>query len=179
MIAQKEIESVYRDKLATKLKGQVEVKTPAGMIDILTEDKLVEVKVNGNHWKKAVGQVLSYAYYYPNHQKVIAFPGPIKEATREVCAYYKIEIMNIPFENSNQYTEDTSNAELKILETLIGCSTKEFDFRMRLKSKLRAGTISETDYLLDLVKGTEDLQLAYFILEEVNTRLESTVDSTR
>ncbi|NJL43014.1 MAG: hypothetical protein HC935_05970 [Pseudanabaena sp. SU_2_4] len=71
-------EAWYRDRLADKLKGKVEVNTEAGRIDILTDTELIEVKrVSG--WKGAIGQVKTYGRYYPNHSKRIHLFGKLTE----------------------------------------------------------------------------------------------------
>ncbi len=41
-----------------------------GVIDILTEEELIEVK-GSRQWKSALGQVLCYGLHYPDHKKVI------------------------------------------------------------------------------------------------------------
>jgi hypothetical protein len=48
--------------------GDMEVVTPVGNIDILTDTELIEVK-EAKAWKNAIGQLITYGYYYPNHQK--------------------------------------------------------------------------------------------------------------
>ena len=63
-------ESVIRDKIALEEKGQIEVKTEVGFIDVLTDTKIIEVK-KYNHWKHALGQIECYGYFYPNRQKWI------------------------------------------------------------------------------------------------------------
>jgi hypothetical protein len=71
-------EAWYRDQLAEKLKGKVEVNTEAGRIDILTDTELIEVKrVSG--WKGAIGQVKSYGRYYPKHSLRIHLFGKLTE----------------------------------------------------------------------------------------------------
>ena len=37
-------------------------------IDVLTADKIIEVKQEHN-WKHALGQVKCYGFYYPNKEK--------------------------------------------------------------------------------------------------------------
>ena len=70
----KRSESYYRDKLAKSLNGQMEVKVPYGRIDILTNNQIIEVK-HIKKWNAALGQVITYAYFYPNHQKRIHLFG--------------------------------------------------------------------------------------------------------
>jgi hypothetical protein len=45
--------------------GKVEVAVSVGFIDVLTESKIIEVKIV-DKWKHAVGQVLVYACDLPN-----------------------------------------------------------------------------------------------------------------
>jgi hypothetical protein len=63
-------EFVIRDKIAVEENGIVEVKTPVGFIDVLTDTKIIEVK-KYHHWKHALGQIECYGYFYPNKQKWI------------------------------------------------------------------------------------------------------------
>ena len=71
---EKRNESYYRDKLAKSLNGQTEVKVPSGRIDILTSNQIIEVK-HIQKWNAALGQIITYGYYYPNHQKRIHLFG--------------------------------------------------------------------------------------------------------
>ena len=57
-------------KLNIKLNGLLEVNTPCGKIDILTDNEIIEVK-EYKLWKHALGQILSYSFYYPDKQKWI------------------------------------------------------------------------------------------------------------
>ena len=70
------IELQTRDRLLinhfpTALK---EVKCPAGRIDLLTEAQIIEVKKISD-WKSALGQILVYSAYYPEHKKRIHLFG--------------------------------------------------------------------------------------------------------
>jgi hypothetical protein len=68
-------ESYYRDKLARKLRGETEIKTPdGGRIDIITSSEIIEVK-QIKSWRSALGQIISYGYSYPRHQKRIHLFG--------------------------------------------------------------------------------------------------------
>lgn len=64
-------EKHYQQKLHNKYGGEIEVKTPVGYIDLLTENKLFELKTH-SEWKSAIGQLLTYGAYYPKHEKVLA-----------------------------------------------------------------------------------------------------------
>lgn len=67
-------EATLRDKLAKNLQGLTEVGCIAGRIDVLTPTELIEVK-KIKHWKAAIGQVLVYSAYYPQHKKRIHLYG--------------------------------------------------------------------------------------------------------
>lgn len=70
-----EDESYHRDKLARKLGGRTEVKTPdGGRIDILTSSEIIEVK-QAKSWRGALGQIIAYGYFYPGHRKRIHLFG--------------------------------------------------------------------------------------------------------
>lgn len=61
-------EHSVRDALSLRLGGTIEVLTPSGCIDCLTENEVIEVKQYRN-WKSGIGQVLSYGSHYPSHKK--------------------------------------------------------------------------------------------------------------
>lgn len=61
-------------RLCASLCGAMEIKTPAGFIDILTSSEVIEVKAFKD-WKSAIGQVITYGLYYPLHQKRIHLFG--------------------------------------------------------------------------------------------------------
>jgi hypothetical protein len=58
------------DKMNIDLNGQREVITSCGRIDILTKEQIIEVK-EYKGWKAALGQILVYGNFYPEHQKRI------------------------------------------------------------------------------------------------------------
>ena len=53
-----------RDRLQLQLGGKVEAYTKFGLIDLLTETELIEIKV-ANRWKDAIGHILAKSYKYP------------------------------------------------------------------------------------------------------------------
>ncbi len=63
-------EATIQLKLSSKLKGDIEVMTPVGNIDVLTSTQIIEIK-DAKSWKCALGQVIAYGHYYPSHQKRI------------------------------------------------------------------------------------------------------------
>jgi DNA-binding transcriptional ArsR family regulator len=68
------IEQQVRDRLQFQLGGLIEVATPAGRIDLLTDTEIIEVK-HVSEWKSAMGQVLAYSGFYPEHGKRIHLWG--------------------------------------------------------------------------------------------------------
>ena len=75
---QNSIEREVRDRLQLKLGGLIEVSTPAGRIDLLTDNEIIEVK-HVNDWKSAMGQILAYSGFYPLHSKRIHLFGERRE----------------------------------------------------------------------------------------------------
>jgi hypothetical protein len=80
-------EKYYSDALAKKLKGEREVQTLAGNIDVLTSTQVIEVKSVKN-WKAAIGQVLVYGSYYPSHEKRIHLYGETQEKYLEMVSQH-------------------------------------------------------------------------------------------
>ena len=60
-------EKRIQDKLSRELQAAVEIQCPAGFIDILSATEIIEIK-RADRWKSAVGQVLAYQIYFPNHR---------------------------------------------------------------------------------------------------------------
>jgi hypothetical protein len=84
-----------KNLLAAKLKGQTEVITPVGNIDILTNSEVIEVK-NIRGWKSAIGQVIAYGSFYPLHSKRIHLFGKVDEnyllTIKTIAEKHKIEV---------------------------------------------------------------------------------------
>jgi biotin operon repressor len=74
----KNVEQKVRDRQMSQLGGLIEVSTPAGRIDLLTDTEIIEVK-RINDWKAALGQILIYSAFYPEHRKRIHLYGSAKE----------------------------------------------------------------------------------------------------
>lgn len=72
------VENKIRDRLHVTLGGLVEVNTPAGRIDLLTQTEVIEVKYIKD-WKAALGQVLAYSGFYPQHLKRLHLFGSTKD----------------------------------------------------------------------------------------------------
>lgn len=64
------MENVIKNSICEKLNGETEIVTEYGDIDILTDNKIIEVKLY-NNWKHALGQILAYSETYPEHTKYI------------------------------------------------------------------------------------------------------------
>lgn len=73
------IEKQIRDRLQSQLGGLTEVVTPAGLFDLLTQTEIIEVK-HLSEWKSAMGQILAYSGFYPEHRKRIHLFGKNDEA---------------------------------------------------------------------------------------------------
>ena len=66
----KQLEYDVQQKLNKKFNGECEVSTELGIIDILTDTQIIEIK-NFKDWKSALGQILIYSTFYPEHKKCI------------------------------------------------------------------------------------------------------------
>jgi hypothetical protein len=87
-------ERIVRDRLQAQLGGKVEAYTKFGLIDLLTETELIEIKII-NRWKDAIGHILAKSEKYPNHQKRLHLFGhqePILDNIEEVCDRLKIRV---------------------------------------------------------------------------------------
>ena len=67
-VSKKIDEKSVRDALAHHTRGKIEWGTPAGFIDVFTQDEIIEIKHYKN-WKNGVGQLMAYGVYYPVHKK--------------------------------------------------------------------------------------------------------------
>uniref|UniRef100_A0A6G6ADR0 KilA-n domain-containing protein n=1 Tax=Borely moumouvirus TaxID=2712067 RepID=A0A6G6ADR0_9VIRU len=80
--------------LQKKYKGQIEVKTKSGRIDLLTDKYLIEIK-DYYDWKNAVGQLMVYSTYYTEKIKCIYLFNVGTNDTKEiikVCKKYDIVV---------------------------------------------------------------------------------------
>lgn len=67
-------EKAIQLRLQEELDGKIEVNTPAGRIDLLTNADIIEIK-EVSKWKHAIGQVLTYGLYHPSKTKKIYLFG--------------------------------------------------------------------------------------------------------
>jgi DNA-binding MarR family transcriptional regulator len=65
-----------RDRLKVELGGEIEVATAVGRIDLLTATEVIEIK-NINDWKEALGKLLAYSAFFPEHSKRIHLFGRV------------------------------------------------------------------------------------------------------
>lgn len=98
-------ESSVRDKLAEFHHGSIEVWTPSGVIDVLTEEEVIEVKYYRN-WQRGMGQVLAYGSHYPERVKrlhLFAHNGDNRvdqfvSQAKSVCVEYGVQVtLQSPF----------------------------------------------------------------------------------
>jgi hypothetical protein len=90
----KQNEKLIAIKLNEKLKGSIEVPTPIGRIDILTDTEIIEIKTF-RHWKSAIGQIISYGYFYPTKIKRIHlfdFKNENIITIKNICTKYNIKL---------------------------------------------------------------------------------------
>ena len=93
------VEKIIRDRLMSVIGGQPEVNTPVGRIDLLTDSEIIEVKHVAD-WKSAMGQVLAYASFYPQHTKRIHLFGEEAPATDAIAICSQLGI-TVTFEGVN------------------------------------------------------------------------------
>jgi hypothetical protein len=88
-------EAAIQKKMEKKLGGG-HATCPAGIVDILCENSLVEVK-EWRNWKAAIGQTLAYAFFYPNRMLHIHFFGELPPEEQRImiitiCTHYRIKV---------------------------------------------------------------------------------------
>ena len=87
-------ERAVRDRLQSQLGGKVEAYTKFGLIDLLTETELIEIKV-AHRWKDAIGHIIAKSEKYPNHKKRLHLFGtqePILDNIKDVCDRLDIHV---------------------------------------------------------------------------------------
>jgi hypothetical protein len=96
-----------RDRLQTQLGGQVEAYTKWGLIDLLTETELIEIKI-AHHWKDAIGHIIAKSNAFPNHKKrlhLFSNQLPRLDHIEEICTQFDIKITFEKVEKQKQRTE--------------------------------------------------------------------------
>lgn len=66
------IEKEIQNRLHIELNAQMEVETPVGFVDLVTEEKIIEIK-EISRWKHAVGQILSYGVFVKKSKCIYLF----------------------------------------------------------------------------------------------------------
>jgi len=90
-------ELIVVNNLNLQLKGECEVETPYGRIDILTENEIIEVK-KARSWKQALGQILVYGSVYPMKQKRIHLFDINNQNLDEIEKIYKLYNVKLSYE---------------------------------------------------------------------------------
>ena len=83
-----------RDRLQSQLGGVAEAYTKYGLIDLLTDTQLIEVKAV-DRWKDAIGHIVAKSEKYPNHAKRLHLFGPeapILEHIEGICDRLNIQV---------------------------------------------------------------------------------------
>jgi hypothetical protein len=83
-----------RDRLQAQLGGKTEAYTKWGLIDLLTETELIEVKIV-HQWKDAIGHLIAKSRAFPNHTKRLHLFGPEDprlDHIEEICTECNIRI---------------------------------------------------------------------------------------
>lgn len=83
----------YQANLQQLLGGRREVRCQAGIIDLLTDDYLIEVK-HYKSWKHALGQLIAYDMYVKNRQLGLALYGS-RPDSRIMLALEKINVFTL------------------------------------------------------------------------------------
>lgn len=91
----------YCREFVTKYGGETEASTPAGRIDILQNDCLIEVKV-GLNWKHGVGQLLIYGQHFSGRQLILLLIGKNSKDYAELAQPY-CECLNIKVVTEQDY----------------------------------------------------------------------------
>ncbi|MCD8487868.1 MAG: hypothetical protein LRZ84_14320 [Desertifilum sp.] len=86
-------ERIIQLRIQLETDGKIEVKTPAGRIDILTATHIIEIKV-ADKWKDGIGQLLSYRCHYPEHLMRLHLFGELSNLSdvKFICTNLSIEL---------------------------------------------------------------------------------------
>jgi hypothetical protein len=84
-------------RLHAELGGRMEVYTPAGRIDLVTDTEVIEIKRIAA-WKDAFGEVLAKGITFPKHHKRIHLFGPSDKRLDMIKTYCETLNVNVSFE---------------------------------------------------------------------------------
>ncbi len=90
------LESDISNNLSMRVGGSREITTPAGRVDVMTEQTITEVKYF-RHWKAALGQILAYGTFHEKQKVLHLFTG-VKEAE---CAFNMLPMIKMVCTPSN------------------------------------------------------------------------------
>lgn len=76
-------EGIISKRIARDEKGEREVNTPSGRIDVLTDSAVIEVK-ESSAWKGGLGQLQAYQIYYPEHSKRLHLFGDVPKNLSDI-----------------------------------------------------------------------------------------------
>ena len=83
-------EYIYRDYLADNIpNSRAEVMIASGIVDILTPDKVIEVK-KADNWKHALGQTLAYSAEL-HKTPCVALIGNLSSICRQILSCYGVD----------------------------------------------------------------------------------------
>lgn len=102
-------ECLVRNNLASMVGGQVEIETPAGFIDVLSDKEVIEVKYY-RQWKHGLGQVLAYPLLTKRlhlfaHTGDVA-TGEVFALAMSVCDVHAVEVTFEEVEDVEVVEED-------------------------------------------------------------------------
>ena len=87
-------EESIKKQLNKKYNGETEVFTEMGYIDLLTDDKLIEIK-EYSKWKNTSGQLMAYSFEYPDSLKIMYLFNVGDQKTKyikKICKKYNIKL---------------------------------------------------------------------------------------
>jgi hypothetical protein len=87
-------------RMQAELGGRMEVYTPAGRIDLVTDTEVIEIKRIAA-WKDAFGEVLAKGITFPKHHKRIHLFGPSDKRLDMIKTYCKTLNVAVTFEAVN------------------------------------------------------------------------------
>jgi hypothetical protein len=96
-------EAQIRDRLHTKLGGDIEVQTIYGPIDLVTATEIIEIK-KIDDWKDGFGQILVKCKKFPAHSKRLHLFGNSDRTLRNIKARCKEFDVNVSYEECNLTT---------------------------------------------------------------------------
>jgi hypothetical protein len=91
-----QMERKIQNELKSEFSAEIEVETPAGFIDVLTRDTIIEIK-EFSCWKHAMGQILCYSEFFQDKRKCIYLFGNINHdkvsTIRNIYSKFDIELI--------------------------------------------------------------------------------------